>query len=204
MRFAPEHDAVRLRVPGVLGTVAGDDTMLVVADEKVGALNDDSPGMYVTFMQSPVVGENGKLPVEFTGDRVRLRRALANLVDNALKYLGEGRLIILSADATDREVVLRVQDDGLGITAEEMFQKRKQTMFFEAEAIRVKDVADTFADIARQAGAAPDHAPCGFGGVFLHRHAEVVDVLHRLVDVFRAEHFTPQGDPFVEQFAGHV
>ena len=58
--------------------------------------------------------------LEFAGDRVRLRRALANLVDNALKYLGEGRLIVLSAEGTEREILLRVQDAGLGISPEDL------------------------------------------------------------------------------------
>ena len=58
--------------------------------------------------------------VEFEGDRVRLRRALTNLVDNALKYLGTGRSIVLSAELTEREVFLRVQDDGLGISPEDL------------------------------------------------------------------------------------
>lgn len=56
----------------------------------------------------------------FEGDRVRLRRALANLVDNALKYLGAGRSILLSAEMTEREVMLAVQDDGVGIGAEDL------------------------------------------------------------------------------------
>lgn len=56
--------------------------------------------------------------LEFTGDHVRLRRALANLVDNALKYLGTGRLVVLSAEMDGREVLLRVEDDGLGIDPE--------------------------------------------------------------------------------------
>jgi signal transduction histidine kinase len=62
----------------------------------------------------------GPAAVTFSGDRVRLRRALANLVDNALKYLGDGRLIVLSAEATGSGVVLRVQDDGIGIPAEDL------------------------------------------------------------------------------------
>ncbi len=41
----------------------------------------------------------------------------------------------------------------LGVTAEEMFQKRKQTMFFEADEISVRDVYDTFVEIARLSGA---------------------------------------------------
>lgn len=58
--------------------------------------------------------------LEFDGDRVRLRRALANLVDNALKYLGVGRAIVLSAEMTEHELVLGVRDDGVGIAAEDL------------------------------------------------------------------------------------
>jgi DNA ligase-1 len=41
----------------------------------------------------------------------------------------------------------------LGVTAEEMFGKRKQTMFFEADEITVKDVYDTFVEMAKASGA---------------------------------------------------
>jgi len=41
----------------------------------------------------------------------------------------------------------------LGVTAAEMFQKRRQTMFFEADEITIRDVFDTFAEIARLTGA---------------------------------------------------
>jgi signal transduction histidine kinase len=58
--------------------------------------------------------------VEFEGDRVRLRRALANLVDNALKYLGTGRSVVLSAALVEGDVLLRIQDDGIGISPEDL------------------------------------------------------------------------------------
>ncbi len=41
----------------------------------------------------------------------------------------------------------------LGITAEEMFLKRRQKTFFEPEDISVKDLYDTFAEIAKTSGA---------------------------------------------------
>ncbi|WP_424356753.1 ATP-dependent DNA ligase [Methanocella sp. MCL-LM] len=41
----------------------------------------------------------------------------------------------------------------LGVTAEEMFQKRRQVTFFEPEDITVKEVAETFYEIARSSGA---------------------------------------------------
>lgn len=41
----------------------------------------------------------------------------------------------------------------LGVTAEAMFQKRKQTMFFGSEEITVRNVYDTFVEIAKLTGA---------------------------------------------------
>lgn len=55
---------------------------------------------------------------------------------------------------TEAKVVESYKHSGhLGVTAEEMFQKRKQTMFFEADEIAVKDVYDTFVEISGLTGA---------------------------------------------------
>lgn len=110
------------------------DTLLDVAEAEAGAirlhLEPIKPGELLAevaeLYEFAVEEKNARIEVretaaaEFSGDRVRLRRALANLVDNALKYLGDGRLIVLSAEATDHGTVLRVQDDGLGIAAEDL------------------------------------------------------------------------------------
>lgn len=48
-------------------------------------------------------------------DRFHLSHALDNLVDNALKYSGEGVHIRISAGRDGDRVVLRVADDGIGI-----------------------------------------------------------------------------------------
>ncbi len=54
----------------------------------------------------------------------------------------------------ENKVVESYKNTGhLGVTAEEMFQKRKQTMFFEADEITIRNVFDTFAEIARLTGA---------------------------------------------------
>jgi len=57
----------------------------------------------------------------------------------------------------------------LGITAEEMFQKRKQTMFFEAEEITIKDVYATFMEMAKATGA----------GSSTKKQKLLIGVLHR-------------------------
>ncbi|WP_404423794.1 ATP-binding protein [Nibricoccus sp. IMCC34717] len=48
-------------------------------------------------------------------DRVRVRRCLANLVDNALKYIGSGRRVEIAARVCEGEVEVSVTDDGIGI-----------------------------------------------------------------------------------------
>jgi putative ABC transport system permease protein len=50
----------------------------VVADEKVGSLDDESPGIYVTYMQSPVVGMD--LLVRAAGDPQWSIKAIQNAI----------------------------------------------------------------------------------------------------------------------------
>ncbi|WP_103018870.1 sensor histidine kinase [Salinibacter altiplanensis] len=50
------------------------------------------------------------------GDFDRLRRVLVNLVDNAIKYNAEGGTVQLEAEPENDEVVIRVMDDGIGIS----------------------------------------------------------------------------------------
>jgi len=105
------------------------DTLLDVAEAEAGAMrlrreNLDAAAILaeVAELYEFAAEERGaRLEVRaeaglvFAGDRVRLRRALANLTDNALKYLGDGRTVVLSASASADLVVLQVRDDGMGI-----------------------------------------------------------------------------------------
>ena len=49
------------------------------------------------------------------GDALRLKQALVNLVDNAIKYNQPGGKVQVSADTVDDKVVIKVQDTGIGI-----------------------------------------------------------------------------------------
>ena len=53
-------------------------------------------------------------------DRVRLRRAVANLVDNAIKYTPAGGRVQVTAARDDDDVVIRVRDTGIGIEAADL------------------------------------------------------------------------------------
>jgi signal transduction histidine kinase len=54
------------------------------------------------------------------GDRNLLASALASLLDNALKYAGQGAAIVLSTSARDGKVCVAVGDNGPGIPAGEL------------------------------------------------------------------------------------
>jgi PAS domain S-box-containing protein len=55
-------------------------------------------------------------PVRLHGDPARLAQVLGNLLTNAAKYTPEGGHVWLSAERQGGEVVLRVRDDGIGIS----------------------------------------------------------------------------------------
>jgi signal transduction histidine kinase len=53
------------------------------------------------------------------GDPDRLQQVLANLIQNAVKYAGEGTSIELAGHAEQDCLVIEVRDDGKGVTAED-------------------------------------------------------------------------------------
>jgi len=50
------------------------------------------------------------------GDALLLRQAIVNLVDNAIKYNRPGGMVKISSQAEDSQVVVQVQDNGIGIS----------------------------------------------------------------------------------------
>ena len=55
-----------------------------------------------------------------TADRDRLRQALANLVDNAIKYSPRGGRVDVQASSDHRTVEIRVSDTGIGINPQDL------------------------------------------------------------------------------------
>jgi signal transduction histidine kinase len=67
----------------------------------------------------------------FQGDRGALTTALLNLLNNAWKYSGDDKKIVLSADAFERGIRFTVTDNGIGLSATDM--RRVFDPFFQAD-----------------------------------------------------------------------
>ena len=88
------------------------------------------------FMDNKFVLENDiqdSLP-SIQGDREALTRALLNLLDNAAKYSGDSRKIILRAGSKDDYVFIDVEDFGKGIPDHE--QKKVFEKFYRSESLQ--------------------------------------------------------------------
>jgi len=55
-----------------------------------------------------------------TGNKARLQRAVANLIDNALKFSAAGGHISIAAEALKDAVDIRIRDDGIGISEKDL------------------------------------------------------------------------------------
>jgi heavy metal sensor kinase len=62
-----------------------------------------------------VIRFEAKVNVEVVTDRDRLKQALINLVDNAIKYSGADKSIDLTVERIEQQVMIRVRDRGIGI-----------------------------------------------------------------------------------------
>jgi signal transduction histidine kinase/ActR/RegA family two-component response regulator len=57
-------------------------------------------------------------PLWIKGDLVRLDQVISNLLNNAAKYSESGNCITVNVEATDRWVIVRIKDNGIGISPE--------------------------------------------------------------------------------------
>lgn len=65
------------------------------------------------------------------GDKKRLVQVLANILNNAAKYTAEGGHLVLCTSVRDREVLIEVTDDGIGMAPE--MAKHAFDLFAQAE-----------------------------------------------------------------------
>ncbi|HQJ10661.1 MAG TPA: ATP-binding protein, partial [Anaerolineae bacterium] len=75
------------------------------------------------------------------GDRTLLRQAIANLVDNAVKYTPAGGTVTVGMDLSENVAIVRVSDTGIGITPEN--QVRLFEKFYRIKRRETTDIAGT-------------------------------------------------------------
>ena len=131
-RSREEYEAVLRQTGDDLRKVSGlAEDLIMLARSDSGALAPDRQGVPVRSLLTAVADRfeslardtgseltvDASLSLVVQGDLTLLDRAVSNLVDNAIRYGGAGRRIVLAGGAqSDGSVRLRVTDDGPGIT----------------------------------------------------------------------------------------
>ncbi len=88
----------------------------------IAALIEDTVDLYQDVAAEKAITVLTTVPkdLRLTADRNRLRQVLANLLDNALKYTPAGGRVELKAYPQARQVVISVEDSGIGMTPDEL------------------------------------------------------------------------------------
>jgi signal transduction histidine kinase len=95
---------------------------LAIGEVDVAAALKEAATLYEDAAEERSVRVTVEAPAGLTvrADRDRLRQALANLVDNAVKYSPPGGRVDLSAARQGSAVVIQVRDTGPGISAQDL------------------------------------------------------------------------------------
>lgn len=73
---------------------------------------------------------NGQSKMRVEADRDRIGQVLTNLINNAIKYSSKGSKVIISSKRVNDEVVVNIQDFGIGISRKD--QRKVFDRFFQA------------------------------------------------------------------------
>jgi len=76
--------------------------------------------------------------IQVFGDEERLKQVLINLIDNAIKYTPEGGIINIGVDVHEKDVIVKVQDSGIGIPEKDL--PRIFERFYRVDKTRSRDV----------------------------------------------------------------
>lgn len=101
------------------------------------------------------VDDTGQSPIA-SGDHRQLASAVANLIDNAIKYSDQGGEIVLRAVTVDGWVHIEVSDQGVGIPARDL--DRVFERFYRVDRARSRDTGGTGLGLAIVRHVATNHA----------------------------------------------
>lgn len=85
---------------------------LVERCAELQALSAGAQGVDVRFSTGP--------PLWTIGDPTRLEQVVSNLLSNAMKYTPRGGHVLVSVEAAGPDALIRVRDDGIGISANDL------------------------------------------------------------------------------------
>jgi len=88
----------------------------------IASLVSDAVDLYADLADAKAIALSARTPdnLIISADRNRMRQALANLLDNAVKYTPRGGRIEVVAEAAGPDAVIAVRDSGIGIAPEEL------------------------------------------------------------------------------------
>lgn len=95
----------------------------------------------IALMQEKTISFDAEGDVTVHGDRDKLRQLVAILLDNALKYTGDGDRIEVSVAAKGSTAVIKVADTGIGIDDSDL--DRVFERFYRADAARSRETGGT-------------------------------------------------------------
>jgi len=111
----------------------------VAVDEAVGhafaVLRDRADGKRIRLECAVQTGTQAR------ADYRALEQVLSNLVDNAVKYIGEGGSVVVRASQQGGKLRISVEDDGPGIEAKHL--PRLFERFYRVDAGRSRDLGGT-------------------------------------------------------------
>jgi signal transduction histidine kinase len=81
-------------------------------------------------------------PLFVVGDRANLAQLFSIFIDNALKYGGDGKSITISGKTTESEVIITIEDAGIGIKAADL--PHVFDRFYRADAARTRTDASGY------------------------------------------------------------
>lgn len=95
---------------------------LEITDVPIPELIRDVSDLYEFVAEEKHITIHTELPQDLTvrADRNRIQQVIANLVDNAIKYSGDGREVTVTAAEKNNEAVITVTDRGIGISPNEI------------------------------------------------------------------------------------
>ncbi len=111
-------------------------SLMKVASETVAGLIPLAQQKRIVLRIEPF----GDIP-DVRADKDQIRRVFVNLIDNAIKYTPDGGLIRVSASRESGQVVVFVEDNGVGIPQEDI--PRLFERFYRADKARSRELGGT-------------------------------------------------------------